>query len=368
MLEAHAAFPRQVSVSAQQLPTTHWLHGVPPGSRPQLPASSGELPQWPPLQMSPTQHCSVVWQFDPGGRHAPDPQTPFSQTRLQHSLGSPHAKPSSLHCIAPQTPLLQRPEQHSKPLKHPNPSGVHEKPHEEVLGSQKPLQHWKSFEHNQPSGWQLPHAPVLGLQNWLQHWVLSKQPKPSGTQLVKPHALDMGSQKPLQQSKADMHGKPSGRQPPAPHAPVLGLQVNEQQSKFESQRKPSGRQPDVQERLFRSQRPLQHPKSLWQNAPSGWHGPPPQKPPMHSNEQHCSGARHEDPGGRHSPLPQKPLKQMPSQQSVVTWQLAPEGAQLGVDWQTPSSHASPEQQSEGPSHAPPASWHPPGPASARRSS
>jgi len=232
MLPAHAGFARHVSVSAQQLPTTHWLQGVPPGSSEQVPASSGGSPQCPPLQTSPTQHWAVVWQFDPGGRHAPDPQTPFSQAMLQHSSAVPQAKPSSLHGFDPQTLLVQTPEQHSKPLKHPKPSGVHEEPHPEVFGSQKPLQH----------------------------------------------------------SMSDMQGRPSGEQPLKLHVAVVGLQKPAQQSKSESQRKPSGRQPEVQVRVFWLQRPLQHWKSMLQKAPSGSqlmkpHWPFWQEPTQHSAEE-----------------------------------------------------------------------------------
>jgi hypothetical protein len=46
MLFAHWPLFRQVSVSLQQLPTMHWVHGVPPGSSEQLPPSTGGgLPQ-----------------------------------------------------------------------------------------------------------------------------------------------------------------------------------------------------------------------------------------------------------------------------------------------------------------------------------
>ena len=77
MLAAHCTSLRQFSVCAQQFPTMHWLQGVPPGSSEQLPASIGGTPQCPPTHTRPTQHCGLLMQFEPGGRHAPAPQAPF---------------------------------------------------------------------------------------------------------------------------------------------------------------------------------------------------------------------------------------------------------------------------------------------------
>ena len=76
---------------------THWLQGVPPGSKEQLPPSIGGIPQLPPLQVSPMQHCDDTLQDDPIGRHAPEPQTPMVHIPEQHSSGAPHGKPSTLH-------------------------------------------------------------------------------------------------------------------------------------------------------------------------------------------------------------------------------------------------------------------------------
>lgn len=56
MLDAHSLLLRQFSVSLQQLPTMHWLHGVPPGSSVQVPASMMGFPQFEPLHARPTQH------------------------------------------------------------------------------------------------------------------------------------------------------------------------------------------------------------------------------------------------------------------------------------------------------------------------
>lgn len=77
MLAAHWPFPRQLSVSAQQLPTMHCEQGVPPGSRLHVPASTGGVPQFEPLQTRPTQHCELDWHVEPGGRQEPAPQSPF---------------------------------------------------------------------------------------------------------------------------------------------------------------------------------------------------------------------------------------------------------------------------------------------------
>lgn len=62
----------------------HWLHGVPPGSSEQGPASIGGIPQVLPLHTRPTQHWAESVQLEPGGKHAPDPQTLLVQTMLQH--------------------------------------------------------------------------------------------------------------------------------------------------------------------------------------------------------------------------------------------------------------------------------------------
>ena len=42
----HSLSARHASVSMQHPPTMHWLHGVPPGSSVQLPASIKGLPQF----------------------------------------------------------------------------------------------------------------------------------------------------------------------------------------------------------------------------------------------------------------------------------------------------------------------------------
>jgi hypothetical protein len=98
----------------------HWLHGVPPGSSAQVPASTA-MPQWPLLQVSPTQHGEAVGQLDPGGRQLePAPQTSLVQAALQQSLGWVHAKPSGVHAAGPQTPAgLQRAAQHWLSVMHP---------------------------------------------------------------------------------------------------------------------------------------------------------------------------------------------------------------------------------------------------------
>jgi hypothetical protein len=138
---AHSGSKRHDCVSSQQCPTTHWLHGVPPGSSVQLPASIGGVPQVFPLHVRPTQHWFGDVHVEPGGRHVPVPQVLFWQTLLQHSLGAPHGKPSTLHCPPPQRPASHTNEQHSSGEKQPKPSGVHiSKPHVDEFGLQKPVQ------------------------------------------------------------------------------------------------------------------------------------------------------------------------------------------------------------------------------------
>lgn len=89
---------RQFSVGLQQLLTMHWLQGVPPGSREQLPPSTGK-PQWPPWQSMGEQHWFVFWQLEPWGRQEPSPQVPAVHWLLQHSEGALQAKPSSLQML-----------------------------------------------------------------------------------------------------------------------------------------------------------------------------------------------------------------------------------------------------------------------------
>lgn len=76
MASTQSVSSRQVSVASQQFPTMHWLHGVPPGSSVQVPASTGGLPHVVPLHMRPTQHSLGPVQLDPGGKQLPDPQMP----------------------------------------------------------------------------------------------------------------------------------------------------------------------------------------------------------------------------------------------------------------------------------------------------
>jgi len=162
MLDAHCGLPRQFSVCAQQLPTMHCEHGVPPGSRLHAPASTGGTPQWPPLHTRPTQHCGLLTQFDPVGKHEPAPQMPFWQTFVQHSLFPLHGKPSSLHCAAPQTPFVQLPVQHWDGMSQPKPSGWHWlKPQVKKFGSQKAEQQSKPLSQKKPSGWHSPAVQTL---------------------------------------------------------------------------------------------------------------------------------------------------------------------------------------------------------------
>ena len=98
---------RQFSVSMQQLLTMHWLQGVPPGSREQLPASTG-LPQWPPLQVKGAQHCDATLPLEPSGRQLPSPQMLLLHSMLQHSEGWLQAKPSSVHWLPLEQMLLSQ--------------------------------------------------------------------------------------------------------------------------------------------------------------------------------------------------------------------------------------------------------------------
>jgi hypothetical protein len=83
---AHWVLLRQLMVCWQQAFTMHWLQGVPPGSRGQLPLSIG-TPQWPPLQVRPVQHWGELVQLEPCGRQLPSPQMLAVHRSLQHSLG-----------------------------------------------------------------------------------------------------------------------------------------------------------------------------------------------------------------------------------------------------------------------------------------
>jgi hypothetical protein len=83
MLLAQLESFRQFMVSWQQPPTMHWLHGVPPGSSVQLPASTA-WPQCPLTQVRPMQHSEEVLQLDPGARQAHVPPTQLFE---QHSAG-----------------------------------------------------------------------------------------------------------------------------------------------------------------------------------------------------------------------------------------------------------------------------------------
>jgi hypothetical protein len=72
----HCASAKHAWVASQHDPTTHWLHGVPPGSSPQLPESMSGVPHSPPWHVRPMQHCEAFMQFEPLDRHEP-PQTPI---------------------------------------------------------------------------------------------------------------------------------------------------------------------------------------------------------------------------------------------------------------------------------------------------
>ena len=100
----HCGSLRQFCVASQHFPTTHWLQGVPPGSRLQLPESAIGVPQRPFAQVSPMQHCAGLLQFEPFERQVA-PQTLLRQTPVQQSAGCAQGKPSSAQAPPPQTPL-----------------------------------------------------------------------------------------------------------------------------------------------------------------------------------------------------------------------------------------------------------------------
>jgi hypothetical protein len=57
------------------------------------------------------------------GQSTPPPQTPFSQTSLQHSLGTLHASPSGSHGSAQAPPASHVPLQHAPAPPHAEPFG-----------------------------------------------------------------------------------------------------------------------------------------------------------------------------------------------------------------------------------------------------
>ena len=102
----------------------HWLHGVPPGSSEQVPASMG-TPQCPLSQVRPAQHCWGVLHVEPGGRQVSVPHRPPWQTLVQQSLGTLQEKPSGMQPLSAQTSLTQLPLQHSLSSKHEPPFCEH---------------------------------------------------------------------------------------------------------------------------------------------------------------------------------------------------------------------------------------------------
>jgi hypothetical protein len=124
----------------------HSLHGVPPGSSAQVPASTA-TPQWPLVQVSPTQHCAALAQLDPGGRQLPPPQMEPWHTAEQHSAAVMQAKPSSVQALLPHTSLSQSTLQQSLARVHAEPSGMHEVEPQTPGGSQVAVQQSLSTMH-----------------------------------------------------------------------------------------------------------------------------------------------------------------------------------------------------------------------------
>jgi hypothetical protein len=265
MSMAHVASFRQVCVSLQHAPMMHALHGVPPGSSEQLPASGGAMPQCWPVQTRPTQHCDEVVQFDPGGRHAPAPHMPFLQTIEQQSLGPPQGRPSSWHWFDVQTPLVQTSVQQSDGCEQPAPRGAHMvAPQVNVVVLHTPSQQSEPSMQGAPSGWHAvaPQVNVCGLQKPPQHSASVMQKKPSCKHVLLQLPVST-LQMPPQHWPSVEHGKPSCAQ--AMQVSEIGSQIWSQQS------------------LFFEQLP-----------PIGWQGPP-QTPPTHGLSQQSLLDAHEWP-------------------------------------------------------------------------
>ena len=379
---AHCALFTQFSVCGQHAPMMHWLHGVPPGSSVHGPESGGATPQWPPVQVRPTQHCAGSLQLEPGGRQLPSPQMPLLQALLQHSALLPHMKPSSLHWFAPQRPTLHTPLQHCPPVLQPKPSGVHiPKPHAPVLGSQKPAQHIELSLHGAPSGEQLlkPQAPVFGLQNVEQQSVLLKQPTPSGMHIPKPHWLDLGLQKPVQHSLSCLQNWLSGEQP-LPQVFVARLQSLAQHSWLlvhvcpsgkQAAQKPSSTWQTPPQHCVESEQPLpvwtqpqvlldgshtppQHSEPCPQLLPLPLQGTPPQIPPWQTELQQSPALVQEVPLFWHFWKSHLPFWQMLLQHSNPLPQEVPLGEHTTVP-QTPFVQA-PVQHCPAEEHTNPSGW------------
>jgi hypothetical protein len=334
---AHGASARQFWVSWQQSPTMHWLHGVPPGSSKQLPASTA-MPQCPLAHTRPTQHCAVAEQFEPVGRHMPVPQTPLSHALSQHSLACMHGKPSSLHMFMPHRPPLHAAVQQSLGCVQAKPSGEHmPKPHVLPVGLQKPVQHWVSVMQGSPSGRHIPPPQMFptGLQNPVQHWASVVQELPSGMHMFGPQMLVTWLQESLQQSLSTVQNEPSGEHP-MPHEPAL--QVPVQQSEGEKHDAPSWRQVWQTPPSVMSQRFVQHSSFAEQVEPVGSHVVVLHTPVPQFDEQHWLFAEQLLPSGKHSVCMQTPPWQEELQQSIDPPQAAP-GGRHALMPQTPAVQA-----------------------------
>jgi hypothetical protein len=307
-LLAQAPSARQFCVCMQQFATMHWLHGVPPGSMVQVPASTG-IPQRPLSQIRPPQHCWAVLQFDPMGRHVWFPHTPLWQTLEQQSEAVLHTWPSIRHPLMPQSPLKQLPLQHWELWLHPTPSGEQLPELQVPVASQKPLQHsvgnWQALpfaEHVMNPHLPASHAPVqhsaavaqaapsaaqrpqtsFALQLFEQQGAVPLHGSPSVTQeaqvpLTKSHTVE-------QQSASEVHASPRGRQLLAAQCPARQLPEQQGGAPWPQKSPFSVQLPEPQR--FEVQLPEQHSAPLAQGEPSGTHIERLQAPAVHSDEQH----------------------------------------------------------------------------------
>jgi hypothetical protein len=107
-----------------------------------------------PEHVRPLQHCELVEQNEPEGRHGVA-HWPLWQVRpLQHWLLVEHPEPEGRHGVA-HWPLWQvRPLQHWLLVEHPEPEGRHGVAHE-PLWQVSPVQHWPLVEQLAP---EVPHG------------------------------------------------------------------------------------------------------------------------------------------------------------------------------------------------------------------
>lgn len=276
-------------VSAQSLhaglsgsPSTQgeWLHVAEPQKPPsQTPAQHSAPPmqgvplgahglvQNPLSPQKPEQHCSSKpqgWSF---GLQAP-PQTPRSQTPLQHSFALEHNTPFGEQ--PSQIPELHCPVQHCPAKSHSKPEGRQAGAHDPP--TQLLEQHCEATSHVSPSSKQAL-MQTFPAQTSEQHCPSREHAEPSSPQV--PRHTPFGPHTALQQSAPPVHGAPVC--PHSAHTP--SSQLPEQQTPSLSQSSPSPKQLELPQRPS-SHTPEQHRLASWHGRPSSWHvGLPPEPPP-----------------------------------------------------------------------------------------